>query len=172
MSHKIFINKKMDVYCTKKIEGAEGFTFDVPDTLPYIHIITPEVVVRCDHNDNFYIADCPSDPSFISNLIKFKKVIAKSSLKHALEDKTFIEKEKVKQQDDVIWIKPSPIMIYKKPNEHVKFNKMLLNHPLSLQLSYQFSNFNYLAKPYNMYNVCFTCDVVNVKEDFNWSILS
>ena len=157
----------MEIYCTKKVENVDGFQFDVPDTLPYIHIITPEVIIRCDHNDNFYIADCPSDPNFIPNIIKFKKVMAKNS-SNQKEDK-----EKPKLQDDIIWIKPSPIMIYKKAgtNEHVKFNKVLLNHPMSLQLSYKQSNYTYLPKPYNTYNIFMTCDIVKVADDFDWNVL-
>lgn len=160
----------MEVYCTKKVEGADGFAFDVPDTLPYIHLITPEVIVRCDHNDNFYIADCPSDPTFIQNIIKFKKVISKSALKNA--DSERLDKDKAKLQDEVVWIKPSPMMVYKKQKEHLSFNKMLLNHPMRLQLSYTSPNFQYLSKPYNTYNVFFTCDFVHVPEDFAWSILA
>ncbi len=164
----------MEVYCTKKVENVEGFQFDVPDSLPFIHIITPEVIIRCDHNDNFYIADCPSDPNFIPNIIKFKKVMAKNSC-HSKDDKDKEkEKEKAKLQDDIIWIKPSPIMIYKKQttNEHVKFNKVLLNHPMALQLSYTQSNYSFLPKPYNTYNIFMTCDVVKVPDDFNWSVLT
>lgn len=156
----------MEIYCTKKVENVEGFQFDVPDTLPYIHIITPEVVIRCDHNDNFYIADCPSDPTFIPNIIKFKKVMAKNSSSVSKEDKA-------KLQDEIIWIKPSPIMVYKKTgtSEHAKFNKVLLNHPMSLQLSYTQGNYTYLPKPYNTYNIYMTCDIVKVAEDFNWGNL-
>ena len=160
----------MEVYCTKKVENVEGFQFDVPDSLPFIHIITPEVIVKCDHNDNFYIADCPSDPNFIPNIIKFKKVMAKNSYKEITKE------DKAKLQDDVIWIKPSPIMIYKKQgataSEYMKFNRMLLNHPLSLQLSYTQGNFQYLPKPYNTYNIFMVCDVVKVPDDFNWNILA
>lgn len=158
----------MEVYCTKKVENVEDFQFDVPDTLPFIHIITPEVIVKCDHNDNFYIADCPSDPNFIPNIVKFKKVMAKNSYKDISKE------DKAKLQDEILWIKPSPVMIYKKQNknEYIKFNKMLLNHPFSLQLSYTQSNFHYLPKPYNTYNIIMLCDFVKVQDDFDWSILA
>lgn len=162
----------MEVYCTKKVETADGFAFDVPDTLPYIHLITPEVVVRCDHNDNFYIADCPGDASFIQNIIKFKKVMSKSAVKALPDAPDRLDKDKLKLQDEVIWVKPSPVMIYKKSKEHVKFNKMLLNHPVRLQLSFQASNLHALPRPYNTYNAFFTCDYVLVGDDFEWSILA
>ena len=172
----------MEVYCTKKIESADGFAFDVPETLPYIHIITPEVVVKCDLQNNFYISDCPSDPSFITNIIKLKKIIGKSFVKKNIDKvagRRFIqkssedvEKDVFKPQNDVIWIKPSPTMVYKKNNEHAFVNKMLTDHPISLQLSCSSSAFDYIDKPYNLYNVVFTCDYVRVPQDFDWRILS
>lgn len=158
----------MEVFCTKKLESADGFNFDVPETLPYVHILTPEVILQCDKNNNVFIADCPSDPSFLTNIIKLKRVIGKSFLKQT-ED---AEKDKLKLQDDIIWIHQAPAMIYKKTNEQVLFSKMVLGHPVSLQLSCKRPSFQIFQKPYNVYNVHLMCDVVKVADDFDWRLLS
>lgn len=163
----------MEVYCTKKVENAEDLHLDIPTSLPYLHIVTPEVIVRNDHNGNFYISECPSDVTFISNFVKFKKIIAKKAIKHVMETSPLdtVEKDKLKLQDDVIWIKPSANLIYKKPNEHVKLPKMLLHHPIILQLTFSASSLTHIIKPYNTYNIYFSCDCVSVQDSFDWNLL-
>jgi hypothetical protein len=158
----------MDIYVTKKVENAEDFAFDTPHDMPYMHVLTPPVIIKCDHNDNFFIAECPSDPNFMSGLIKIKKVITKSMLKQ--ED--IPEKEKYKLRDDILWVKQSPMMIYKNKKTGYGTLKMLLNTPLSLQLSFKADNFSGIPKPYNLYNMYWTIDYVHVADDFNWSILA
>jgi hypothetical protein len=157
----------MEIYSTKKLANAEDLFFDIPETLPYLHIITPEVIVKCDNNGRFYIADCPSDKNFITNLIKLKKVICKNSFKPI--DAT--DKDKYKLQDEILWVKQSPIMIYKDSKHTCGTTKMTLNHPISLQLSYTFNNFYGIPKPYNIYNMFWTIDYVTVSDDFKWDAL-
>lgn len=157
----------MELYSTKKVANAEDLSFDVPTTLPYLHIITPEVIVKCDYNDNFYIAECPSDPNFITHLIKIKKIVCKSALKHMNmtdKDKTY------KLQDEILWLKQSPIMIYKNEKHTCPTTKMILNHPMSLQLSFSLNNFYGIHQPYNLYNMFWTIDYVTLQNDFNWSV--
>lgn len=163
----------MEVYCTKKVENAEDLHLDIPSSLPYLHIMTPEVIVRSDHNGSFYIAECPSDASFIPNFVKFKKIIAKNAVKHVMETSALdtVEKDKLKLQDDVIWIKPASHMMYKKRNEHVKLPKILLHHPVILQLTFSASSLTHIIKPYNTYNIHFSIDLVTVPETFDWNML-
>lgn len=154
----------MEIYCTKKAENAEDFVFDIPSSIPYIHIKTPDVIVNCDINGNFYIADCPNDNTFISNFIKFKKVMSKKAMK--------TETEKHKLQDDIIWIKPSIMMTYEKNNgECVKCSRILLGYPLSLQLSFRQDDLYNIGKPYNTFNINLTCDKIFVSDDFNWETI-
>jgi hypothetical protein len=155
----------MEIYCTKKAENVDDFVFDIPEGLPYLHIKTPEVIIKCYVNGCYYIADCPTDASFLTNFIKCKKVIAK---KAACKGEK--EGDKLKLQDDVIWLKPSPIMIYQKRtvDESVKSTKLILNHPVALQLSFSQEDVYYMGKPYNTFNISFTCDKVTVQDDFPW----
>lgn len=157
----------MEIYVTKKVENADDFAFDIPQTIPYMHVVTPEVIIKCDHNDNFYIAECPGDPNYLANLIKIKKVICKSILKHKDVDL----RDKYRLQDDVIWIKQSPIMMYKNNKNTYGTVKILLNHPVSLELSFKNENFYGFAKPYNLYNMHFTINYIHVPDDFNWAML-
>ena len=158
----------MDIYVTKKVENADDFAFDIPDGLPYMHVLTPPVIVKCDHNDNFFIAECPSDPNFITGLIKIKKVITK----HMIKQEDIPDKDKYKLRDDILWIKQSPMMIYKNSKNGYGTLKMVLNTPLSLQLSFKAANFSGIPKPYNLYNMFWTIDYVNVPDDFNWNMLT
>lgn len=152
----------MDIYITKKASTDDGFTLAPLDSLPHMHIITSDVVVKKDANANLYIATS-EDQNCIPNLIKLKKVLLKQQFKE--------DPDKPKLLDDVIWIKPSPIMFYKKGATLVPFNKMVTGLPIKLQISCKTSNMYAIEKPYNSYNMYWTVDYVIVDDQFDWNIL-
>lgn len=143
----------MDLYCTKKLSSIDELCLGSIDTLPFLHIITPEVFIKI-QNDNFYIADCPGDSACIPNLIKLKKLLAKQ---HSKETKLM---------DDIIWIKPSPCMLYKKGENTLSYNKILLNTPVKLQLSIKNTYIQDIPKPYNLSNMFWSIDYIIVDDNF------
>ena len=154
----------MELYSTKKISSVDEFGLAPVDTLPSMHIITPEVIVKVDANDNMYIAECPGDPSCILNLVKIKKLLCKQEFSKTDEEKT-------KLMDDIIWIKVSPCMLYKQGSSLIPVNRMLLNKPIKLQLSCKNSYMYTLGKPYNVHNMFWSVDYVMVDEKFDWAAL-
>jgi hypothetical protein len=152
----------MDIYITKKNTTDDAFTLAPLDSLPHMHIVTCPVIVKTDANGNLYIATS-EDQNAIPNLIKLKKVLLKQQFKE--------DPDKPRLLDDIIWIKPSPIMYYKKEKIMVPFNKMITGMPLKLQLSCKTMNMYSLDKPYNSYNMYFTVDYVMVDDKFDWNII-
>jgi hypothetical protein len=153
----------MELYTTKKLYKIDDFCLAPHNTLPSMHIITPEIILQTDINDNIYIAECPSDPSCISNLLKIKKLLCKQEFNKTDEDKS-------KMMDDIIWVKPSQSMQYKQGSNIVTLNKMLLNRPVKLQLSCKTSVCMYnISKPYNVHNMFWIIDYVIVDAEFDWN---
>ena len=152
----------MDIFITKKVSTDDAFQLAPLDSLPHLHIITSPVIVKTDANNNLYIASS-EDMNIIPNLIKLKKVLLKQQYKE--------DSDKPKLLDDIIWVKVSPIMYYKKDKILVPFNKMLTGVPIKLQLSCKTMNMYSLEKPYNAYNLYFTVDYVIVDENFDWNII-
>lgn len=145
----------MELYCTKKLSSLEELDLGSIDTLPFMHMITPEVLIKI-QNDNFYIADCPGDATCIPNLIKLKKLLAKQHSKD------------IKLMDDIIWVKPSPCMLYKKGASTMSYNKILLNTPVKLQLSIKKTYIQDIPKPYNLSNMFWSIDYIIVDDSFNF----
>jgi hypothetical protein len=156
----------MELYSTKKISSVEEFGLAPLDTLPSMHIITPDVIVKVDIHDNMYIADCPNDSAGISNLIKIKKLLCKQQM---LKNE---DSEKVKMMDDIIWIKPAPNMLYKSGKTVIPMNRMLLNRPIKLQLSCKNNYIYNITKPYNVYNMFWSIDYVILEDSFDWNTLN
>lgn len=159
------------MYITKKVENSEDFSLSQSDTLPYIHIITPLVVIKRDSSGNYYISDVSDENNITSNyvspLIKIKKLICKQGFKKDSDDN-----EKYKIGDDVVWVKSSPIMYYKCENTLVPCNRLILNEPVQLQISCKSMNISSLSKPYNIYNMIFIIDYVIVDKNFKWEMLA
>lgn len=153
----------MELYTTKKLTSVEEFGLAPSDTLPCMHVVTPEVIVKIDANDNMYIAECPSDPLCIANLIKIKKHLCKQAFASS-DDKTKI-------MDEILWVKPSPCMMYKKGKSQVPINRMIVNRPVRLQLSCKESYMYTMPKPYNVHNMFWSIDYVIVDETFDWNTL-
>lgn len=145
----------MELYCTKKLSSIDELSLGTVETLPFLHITTPEVLIKI-QNDNFYIADSPGDASCIPNLIKLKKVLAKQHSKEA------------KLMDEIIWVKPSPSMLYKKGDNVISYNKILLNTPVKLQLSIKNSYMQDIPKPYNLCNMFWSIDYIIVNDSFSF----
>lgn len=152
----------MEIYITKKISTDDGFNLVPHDTLQHLHIITGQVIVNSDANGNLYIATS-EDANIIPNLIKLKKVLLKQQFKD--------DPEKPRLADDIVWLKCSPIMFYKKDKIHIPFNKMLTGVPIKLQLSCKTINMYSFDKPYNSYNMYWTVDYVIVDENFDWKTI-
>lgn len=148
----------MELYTTKKLTSVDEFCLAPLDTLPSLHIITPEVLVGVDANDNMYITDCPSDPACIPNLVKIKKLLIKQHFK-----------TEGKLMDEVVWIRPSPTLVYKCGANIVGLNKVLLNKPIKLQLSCKSGYMYSMGKPYNVNNMFWQVDYVHVDETFDWN---
>jgi len=158
----------MELYITKKVESGDDFNIAPLDTLPHMHIITPQVIIRRDIGGNFYISDIPGgESSIVSHLIKLKKLICKQAFKKDPEDS-----EKYKLADDIVWVKNSPIMYYKCENTYVPCNRIILNYPVQLQISCKAINIYSVGKPYNSYNMVWTIDYVIVDKTFKWEVLS
>lgn len=148
----------MEIYVTKKVESGEDFTMSTSKTLPYVHIIVSQVIIKRDNLGNYYLSEAQDNT--ISNLIKLKKLIAKKQdLKH-------------KPTDDVIWIKPSPRMTYSKNNVLIIYPKLVLDYPVQVQLSCKSDDIIIMDKPYNSYNICWTVDNITVDEKFDLNILA
>ena len=144
----------MELYTTKKITNVEDFGLAPHDTLPSMHVITSEVIIKVDHNGNFYISESPTDPNCLTHLLKIKKLLCKNTDGKLL--------------DEIIWIKPNSQLIYKKDKSWVVVDKMILNTPVKLQLSVKNNNIYQLQKHCNMY---WTVDYVIVDDKFDWNQL-
>jgi hypothetical protein len=151
----------MELYTTKKLTIDDEFTLPPVQSLPYVHVITPLVDIKTDINGNLYIASS-EDPNCIANLVKLKKIILKQEFAAA--------SEKVKLTDDVIWVKPSPIMQYKNSNNRVFFNKMLTNMPVKLHICCKKQNMISYEKPYSSVNMFWTIDTVTVDDTFDFNV--
>lgn len=147
---------------TKKVDSSEDFSFvsttDV--VLPLLHVVTPVVEIHRDAGGGYFIVDTTEGE--LANLIKLKRLVCKS----------VGSEEKIKLADDVLWVKSSPIMYYKKGDVLVPCTRMLLNHPVRLQLSCKSDHIYRIPKPYNVTNMFWTIDVVLVDKDFPWETLS
>lgn len=163
----------MELYVTKKVDTGEDFSLTPLETLPYMHIVTPPVVIKRDASGGYYIADSVqedgSTSSAVNNLIKLKKLISKQGFKKDAADETDV---KYKLADDIVWVKPSPIMYYKKENILVPCNKLIVNYPVQIQISCKSENIYAVTKPYNVYNMFWTIDYVIVDKTFNIDILA
>jgi hypothetical protein len=159
----------MELYVTKKVDDGADFALAALDTLPHMHIITPQVIIKRDANGNFYLSDIPSETNSnsITHLIKIKKLICKQGFKKDDNDN-----EKYKLADDVVWVRNSPTMYYKCENMLVPCNRLILNEPVQLQISCKALNIYSVSKPYNIYNMTFTIDYIFVDKNFKWELLS
>ncbi len=157
----------MELYVTKKVENGDDFSFLPSDTLPYMHVITQQVIMKRDASGNYYIIDAPDNNS-CSHLMKIKKLVCKQGFK---KDTAEGDSSKYKLSDDILWVKPSPIMFYKKDNMLLQCNKLVLNYPITLQLSCRADNVYSMGKPYNVYNMFWTIDYVMVDDTFNIEML-
>ncbi len=162
----------MELYVTKKVENGDDFTFLSSETLPYMHVVTQQIVIKRDASGNYYITDLPTENTGGSNccshLMKIKKLLCKQGFK---KDSAEGDAAKYKLADDILWVKASPIMFYKKDNILVPCNKIILNYPVTLQLSCKADNVYSMGKPYNVYNMFWTIDYVLVDENFNLDML-
>lgn len=160
----------MELYVTKKVVDSDDLVFLSSDTLPYMHVVTQQVVIKRDASGNYYITDhqgAETTPS-CSHLMKIKKLLCKQGFK---KDTAEGDAGKYKLADDILWVKASPIMFYKKENILVPCNKIVLNYPVMLQLSCKSDNVYSMGKPYNVYNMFWTIDYVLVDENFNLEML-
>lgn len=150
----------MEIYTTKKISTVDEFGLAPLNTLPCMHVVTPEIIIRVDANENLYIAESTENPDItcIPNLLKIKKLLCKQ--KYGKECKLI---------DDIIWVKPSPGMLYKKGDMFVTLNKMVLNKPVKLQLSCKQSYMYSIDKPYNLHNMFWIIDYIIVDDSFDFS---
>jgi hypothetical protein len=145
-------NKNMEIYITKKMTPDDELTFPALDTLPHVHIVTTPVTILSDGCGNYYIAE---EATMISKLLKFKKAIVKQKL-----------------TDDIIWVKPSPIMQYKNNKHKVYCSKMIIGVPVKVQLSCRQSNVITYEKPYQTANLVWTIDAVFVDDNFDFQVLA
>jgi hypothetical protein len=150
----------MELYTTKKLTIDDELTIPTVSSLPYIHVITPLVDIKSDINGNLYIASS-EDPNCIANLVKLKKILLKQE---------FANEPKIKMTDDVIWVKPSPMMLYKNATNKVYFSKMLTGMPLKLHITCKKQNMIAYDKPYSSVNMIWTIDTVTVDDSFDFSI--
>ena len=155
----------MELYVTKKVDSGDDFSIAPLETLPHMHIITPLVIIRRDASGNYYLTDT-GDSTSVNHLIKLKKLICKQVFKKPTDSD-----DKYKISDDLVWVKPSPTMYYKKDTIYVACNKVLLNTPVQLQISCKSENVYSVGKPYNVYNMFWVIDYVMVDKDFKWEIL-
>lgn len=163
----------MELYVTKKVENGDDFSFLSSDTLPYMHVVTQQVIIKRDASGNYYITDVQGSEQTTSTnscsyLMKIKKLICKQGFK---KENAEGEPNKYKLADDIIWVKASPIMFYKRDDLLVPCNKLILNYPITLQLSCKVENVYSMGKPYNVYNMFWTIDYVNVDASFNIDML-
>jgi len=157
----------MELYITKRFESSDKFSPAHP-TLPYMHIMTPEVVVAKDViTSSFYIAST-NDVNLIGNLVKLKRVIAKHDFVPVDTN------DKFSLTDDIIYIKPSPMMYYKNVDGTalVPCNRLVLDIPVKLQLSCDKRMITTYPKPYSSCNLYFQIDYVIVQNDFDFRVLN
>ena len=164
----------MELYVTKKVDTGEDFALAPLETLPYMHIITPQVVIKRDASGSYYIADYVQEGSVstgtVTNLIKLKKLISKQGFKKETTEEA--SDTKYKLADDIVWVKASPIMYYKKDSLMIPCNKVVINYPVQLQISCRSENIYSVSKPYNVYNMYWTIDYMIVDNTFNIDILT
>lgn len=159
----------MELYVTKKVDNGDDFSLAPLETLPHMHIVTPTVIVKRDPNGNFYISESTGETNVVSHLMKLKKIICKQGFK---KDPDESSTDKYKLADDVVWVRNSPTMFYKSDNMLVPCNRLILNHPVQLQISCKSMNIYSVAKPYNVYNMFWTIDYVIVDKNFKWELLA
>lgn len=152
----------MELYVTKKADSSDDFSFvSSPDAvLPLLHVVTPVVEIHKDAAGGYFIVETTEGE--LSNMIKLKRLVCKS----------VGNEEKTKMADDILWVKPSPVMYYKKDQVLVPCTRMLLNHSVRLQVSCKSDHIYRMPKPYNVTNMFWTIDVVLVDKDFPWEALS
>ena len=158
----------MQLYITKK--WGENDKFEPASVyLPYMHICTPEVVISKDVITGAFYVSASKDESFIGAMIKLKRVLCRHEHKK-IEQKD----DKFALTDDIIYLRPSPILYYKSGDDKIVLpcNRLLLDMPVKLQLSVDGKNIMNYPKPYSSYNLVFTIDYVTVLDDFNWNVLS
>lgn len=156
----------MEIYVTKKVDSGDDFSLSPLDTMPHAHIITPNIIIKRDINGSYYLMEAAENTNVVTHLIKLKKLICKQSFKKNSDE------DKFKIVDDIVWVRPSPTMYYKKDSILVPCNRMLLNYPVQLQISCKSENIYYISKPYNAYNLVWTIDYIMVDKDFNWDTLN
>jgi hypothetical protein len=161
-----YFHNKMELYTTKKLTLDDEFTIPTINSLPYIHVITPLVEIKNDNNGNLYIASS-EDPNCIANLVKLKKII----LKQEFFAESNNNEKKIKLTDDVIWIKPSAMMMYKNSINKVYFNKILTGTPIKLHITCKKYNMISYDKPYNSVNLTWSVDTITVDDNFDFNLL-
>lgn len=164
-------NVYMELYVTKKVDSSDDFSLAPLDTLPHMHIVTPPVILKRDASGSFYISDT-ADTNVVNHLIKLKKIICKQGFKKTEPTEEGMVPEKYKISDDIVWVKPSPTIFYKKENLYVPCNKLLFNFPVQLQISCKSDNIYHVGKPYNVYNMFWTIDYIIVDKNFDWEMLT
>jgi hypothetical protein len=152
----------MELYVTKKVDSIEDFTFVTTSEarLPLLHLVSPSVEICKEANGRYFV----TSQEDLSHFIKLKRLICKNI--------TNKDQEKTKLADDVVWVKPSPMMYYKNENVLVPCNRIILNHPVQLQLSCKSDDIYRLPKPYHIHNMVWTIDYVIVNKDFPWEALN
>ena len=148
----------MDIYVTKKVDSGDDFSLAPLNTLPHVHLVITSVLIKRDMMGNYYLSDF-QEPNIVNNLIKLKKIILKK------------QDSKTKSLDDIIWVKPSPKMIYKKNNVCINCPKLVIDFPVQLQISCNTEDVYFIDKPHCAYNICWTVDYIIVDEKFDLSIL-
>jgi hypothetical protein len=153
----------MELYTTKKLTLDDDFSIPTISSLPYIHVITPLVDIKNDINGNLYIASS-EDPNCIANLVKLKKIILKQEFESA-------ENKKIKLTDDVIWIKPSAMMMYKNSTNKIYLNRILTGIPVKIHITCKKYNMISYDKPYNSVNMVWSVDTITVDDAFDFNLL-
>ena len=148
---------------TKKIDASDEFNLPPHDTLPSIHVITPLVTIKNDNNGNLFIASS-EDANCINSLVKLKKLLLK-------QNEQIDTSIKFKLTDDLICVRPSPLMMYTNNKTRVFCNKMITDVPFKLQLSCKKHNMITYDKPYSSVNLTWVIDAVYVSDTFDFSIV-
>lgn len=146
----------MELYITKKMTVDDDFVFPSCSSLPFMHVVTPPVEIKSDAFGGLYIATCSEDPHLITKLVKLKKIAIGKQQKLA---------------DDIIWVKPSPLLLYKNNATKVYCTKVLLGFPMKLQLSCKQSSITTYEKPYSTSNFVWTIDTIIVPDEFDFGTL-
>lgn len=150
----------MELYTTKKLTTDDDLTIPPIASLPYLHVITPLVEIKGDMNGNLYIASS-EDPNCIANLVKLKKILLKQE---------YPNEAKIKMTDDVIWVKPSPMMLYKNSSNKVYFGKVLTGLPVKLHIICKKQNMISYDKPYSSVNMIWSIDTITVEDTFDFNV--